>query len=73
VEARQANLLFFLSRPNFDVGLLDTYQGNLGSISAAEVQRALANVDPANVSPAAELPPVPGSLAGQFPEIANLP
>ncbi|WP_224248906.1 hypothetical protein [Hyalangium gracile] len=73
VEARQANLLFFLQRPNFNPELLNTYQGNLGSIAAAEVQTALGNMDPANVNGAAELPAVPGDLAGQFPAIANLP
>ncbi|NMO17407.1 hypothetical protein HPC49_06450 [Pyxidicoccus fallax] len=73
VEARQGNLLFFLQRPNFDVALLDTFQGNLGSVAAAEVQQALGNLDPASVNAAAELPPVPAELAGRFPAIANLP
>ncbi|MFP2908928.1 hypothetical protein ACLESD_28550, partial [Pyxidicoccus sp. 3LFB2] len=73
VEARQANLMFFLQRPNFDAALLDTYQGNMGSIAAAEVQRALGTMDPGSVNAAAELPPVPAALAGRFPAIANLP
>lgn len=72
LAARQSNLLFFMQRPNFDVSLLNTYEGNLGSIAAHEAQAALSGLDPAQVSGSAQLPPVPPELAGRFPAIANL-